>query len=141
MRGRAWRRAQTARFHARLLSRIRRDGRGSYNFDWSLQSGRGLEYHRWNSVDEMILVVARTVPEIEEYWRLRASREMNNRQPCDCMWCHGERARGMGNSAKVLTIKEASALFQGTADINLAIEDYRPINYTWRRRKAGPSIY
>lgn len=101
----------------------------------------GMEYTRRNSVSETVTVMARTAEEMEEYWRLRASREANNRHPCNCMWCHGERRRGMGNSAKVLTIKEASALTQGTADIDLVVEDHQPINYAWRRRKAGPSIY
>lgn len=84
----------------------------------------------------MILVVARTLPELEEYWKLRASREANNPQSCSCTWCHGERRRGLGNSQKVLTVKESSALFQGTADIDLITEDYQPINYTWRGRKS-----
>ncbi len=92
-------------------------------------------------MDETVRVVARTPEEMEEYWRLRASREMNNPKSCDCMWCHGERRRGMGNSAKVLTVKEASELFQGTADINLATEDHRPINHAWKSRKAGRSVY
>lgn len=100
-----------------------------------------MEYSRKNSVSETVTVIARTFQEFEYYWRLRASREANNPKTCNCMWCHGERRRGMGNSAKVLTTKEASAIFQGTADINLATEDHRPINYAWRRRKAGPSIY
>ena len=139
-RGRAWRREQQARVHACTFARIRRDGLHSYHYGWTMQRG-GMEYTRRNSVSETVTVMARTAEEMEEYWRLRASREANNRHPCNCMWCHGERRRGMGNSAKVLTIKEASALTQGTADIDLVVEDHQPINYAWRRRKAGPSIY
>ena len=138
-RGRAWRREQQSRIFARTLARIRKNAYNSYSYRWNMQNG--IEYTRRNSVSETVLVKARTVEEFEHYWRLRASREANNPQSCNCMWCHGERHRGMGNSAKVLTVKEASALMQGTADINLVVEDYQPINYAWRRRKAGPSYY
>ena len=133
-RGRAWRREQYARRHALLYARIKANGLYGYSLGWSLNNG--IEYHRRNSVDEMILVTARTREEFEYYWRLRASREVNNPHPCNCTWCHNERGQGMGNAATVLSPKERSALFQGVDDIDLYTEDVRPINHTWRRRKA-----
>lgn len=108
-----------------------------YTFNYMLQ--RGIEYNRRNSPDELIAVKARTVPELIEYWRLRASREANNPKSCDCTWCHGERRRGFGNSLKkVLTTQERSIIFQGMADIELATEDHRPINHAWRNLKVPP---
>lgn len=133
MRGRAWRRAQTARLHARFFKRLLKQNIGSHHYEWCL-NGKVIEYNRQNSVDETVIVLIRTPAEFEEYWRLRASLEMNNPKVCDCMWCHNARRRGFGNSRKKThTLSERSFHSYAVSEIDLATQTHRPSNHSWRR--------
>lgn len=128
-RDRDWRRWQA---DIRLEKSISIFIRNSRRYRWIL-STYPMTYQKKTSITETIDVTVLTESHYKDYARHTAKLRRDNQKGCSCMFCCNPRNAGIGNSRKILSHTEASALLSSVQDI--ADCGYDMPNSKWRSRK------
>lgn len=100
---------------------------------WILFMSYPMTYQKKTSITETIDVTVITKSHYIDYVRHTAKLRRDNPKGCSCMYCCNPRNAGIGNSRKVLSHKESTALLSSVQDI--ADCEYAMPNSKWRSRK------